>query len=428
MRFQRFLFSLTLVIATAASAQTIVPNVLTEDDAVRIAQGSQSVVALSAAQVDLARTDVERERRWPNPALGYTRESTGQSNAETEQFLTLSQSFDFSGRRAMRRRAAELRVEATQQEVAGQQLDLARIVRSEFSRAAHQQELVRALTEWTRKIGAAAETAARLQAGGEVSGYDRRRLERERIGAEARLAAERGALVAAQRRLAGLLGVEQLEGVTLQRAAPADIAADAELTARIEQRPDVAAIAKRIEAATLGQQAAQRWRVPLFDLTAGMKNTQADSGADVDGVIVGAGVSLPIFNRNQDELLRANAELAILNAQRTLLVTRARGEVGGLAAEARELRNAARLFREQALPTSERLTATAEAAYRAGEVGILELLDAYRTALDAAVFATDLEGRARTAEIALSYALGARSEGRVQKAEGRNGGTEHETN
>ena len=99
MRFQPFLLSFALVTATAASAQTI-PNVLTEDDAVRIARASQSVVALSAAQLDLARSDVERERRWPNPTLDYTRESAG----ETEQFLTLSQSFDFSGRRLLRRR------------------------------------------------------------------------------------------------------------------------------------------------------------------------------------------------------------------------------------------------------------------------------------------------------------------------------------
>ncbi|HEX6087572.1 MAG TPA: TolC family protein [Thermoanaerobaculia bacterium] len=391
-----------MTLAAAAGAQTI-PDVLTEDEAVRIAQRSASVVALGAAQLDLARSDVERERRWPNPTLDYTRESAG----ETEQFLALSQSFDFSRRRLLRRRAAELRVEAAQEEVAGGQLDLARLVRSEFSRAASQQELVRALSEWSRRIAAAAETAARLQAGGEVSGYDRRRLERERISAEARLAAERGALIAAQRRLAALLGTDAMEGVTLQRPTPPEIPTDAELAARIEQRPDVTAIAKRIEAATLDRQAAQRWRVPLFDLTAGMKNTQADSGA-----ILGAGVSVPIFHRNQDELLRANAELAILEAQRTLVVARARGEAAGLAAEARALRTAALLFREQALPTSERLTATAEAAYRAGEVGILELLDAYRTALDAELEAAALEARAREAEIGIGNQ---KAESRKQK-------------
>lgn len=401
MRFLRLAFTGVLAAATAASAQRI-PNILTEDDAVRIAQASQGVLALSAAQVDLARSDVVRERLWPNPTLDYARESAG----DAEQFLTLSQSVDFTGRRMLRRRAGELRVEAAQQEVALQQLDLGRLVRSELSRAANQQELVRALTEWSKKIGAAAATAARLQAGGEVSGYDRRRLERERIGAEARLAVERGSLVSARRRLAGLLGVEHLDGVTLQRPLSPEIPPDTDLWARIEQRPDVKAIAKRIEAARLDRQAAQRWRVPLFDLTAGMKSTDAANGAEVHGVIVGAGVSLPIFNRNQDELLRTSAELAVLDARRALLVARARGEISGLAAEARELRNAARLFREQALPTSERLTATAEAAYRAGEVGILELLDAYRSAVDAEVEAAELEQRAHDAEIELTRALG----------------------
>ncbi len=395
MRFLQ-LFLTTLLVAIVADAQTI-PSVLTEDEAVRIAQASPSVTAIGRGQIDLARSETGRVSRWPNPTIEYARESA----ADSEQFLTLSQSFDFSGRRGLLQRAAELRVAAAQQEFAAQQLDLARIVRSEFSRAASQQQLVRALTGWSARIASAADTAARLHAGGEISGYDRRRLDRERIGAEARLAAERGALVAAQRRLAALLGAENLDGITLQPAVPVEIHSETGITARIEQRPDVSAMARRIDAATLEQRAAQRWRVPLFDLTAGTKNTEADNGT-----VLGAGISLPIFNRNQDELLRANAELAILTAQRTLLVARARGEVRGLAAEARELRYAARIFREQALPTSLRLTATAEAAYRAGEVGILELLDAYRTALDAEIEAAQLEQRARQAEIELTRALG----------------------
>jgi len=398
LRFRRFLISCALVsvTATAARAQTI-PDPLTEDDAVRIAQATQSVAALNAAQLDLARSAVERERRWRNPVLQITREGA----AGAEDYVTLSQSFDFSGRRSLRRRAAELRAEATGHDVASQQLELARLVRAEFNRAVRQQELVRALTAWSERIAAASATAVRLQAGGEVSGYDRRRLERERIGAEARLAAERGSLAAARRRLAALLGVAELPEVTLEGATASEIPSDADVAALVERRADVAAIAKRIEAAKLDRDAARRWRVPLFDLSAGVKSIEAGSGA-----ILGAGAALPVFQRNQDEILRAGAELSLLEAQRTLLLTRAAGEAGGLAAEARELRGAARLFREQALPTSERLTVTAEAAYRAGEVGILELLDAYRTALDAEVEAAELQRRAREAEIDLARALG----------------------
>ena len=396
MRSLRFSFAALLLVPIAGSAQTI-PSVLSEDEAVRIAQASPTVTALGRGQLELARSDISRVSRWPNPIVEYTRESA----ADSEQFLTLSQVFDFSGRRALLRRAAELRLEAAQQGVATEQLDLARVVRSEFNRAATQQQVVRALREWSTRIASAAETAARLQAGGEVSGYDRRRLDRERIGAEARLAAERGALVAAQRRLAALLGVENLDGITLQPPVPGQIPPEIEIAARIEQRPDVSALARRIEAATLEQRATQRWRVPLFDLTAGTKRTEADTGT-----VLGAGFSVPIFNRNQDEVLRTKAELVILTAQRTLLVARARSEAEALAAEARELRHAAHIFREQARPTSLRLTAIAEASYRAGEVGILELLDAYRTALDAEIEAAELEQRARAAEIELRRALG----------------------
>lgn len=384
-------------ITPANPSAAAIPEILEEDDAVRIAQASQSVAALHAAQLDLARSDVQRERIWPNPLLDYTREEAG----DAEQLLTLTQSIDVSGRRGLRSRAASLRVDATQSDIASAQLDLASVVRSEFTRAVHQQERVRALTAWSQKIAAAAETAARLQAGGEVSGYDRRRLERELEGTEAALAAARGALVAAKRRLAALLGSQSLTDVTLQPSTAPAIPADDELSARIEQRPDAIAMSRRIDAATLELKAARRWFVPNVDLTAGTKETEAENGS-----VVGAGIALPIFDRHQSDELRARAELALLTAQRTLLLARAGGEVHGLAAEARELRRAAGAFRERALPTSQRLTATAEAAYRAGEVGILELLDAYRTALDADIQAAELEQRAREVEIELTRALG----------------------
>jgi outer membrane protein TolC len=48
----------------------------------------------------------------------------------------------------------------------------------------------------------------------------------------------------------------------------------------------------------------------------------------------------------------------------------------------------------------------AEIAYREGEVGILELLDAARTASTAAVRSIDIRLQARLAQIALERAVG----------------------
>jgi cobalt-zinc-cadmium efflux system outer membrane protein len=390
----RFTFISLFVLVTTGTAATL-PPVLTEADAVRLALTSSSVESLNTAELEIAHAEARRESFLANPILDLSRESAG----ESEHFVTLTQSLDFSGRRSLRRKAAELRTEAARNDIRWRQLDLARLVRSEFNLALTQQELVSGLTRWTQRISKAAQTAQRLEAGGEVSGYDRRRLERERVSAETRLSVEEGALLASRARLAALLGETDLAGVTLQRDESSFSFED--IQPRLLERPDIVAIDRRIEAARAEARAARRWRVPTVDVTGGAKLTESDHGA-----IFGLGLALPLFHRNQDELLRTDALVVMLTAQREILLARATGEVSGLATEVQRLRGAAQRFREEALPTSERLTATAEAAYQAGEVGILELLDAYRTALEAEAEASQLERRAREIEIELGHAIG----------------------
>lgn len=58
------------------------------------------------------------------------------------------------------------------------------------------------------------------------------------------------------------------------------------------------------------------------------------------------------------------------------------------------------------MPSAAELVRTAEAAYAGGELGILELLDAYRGALDAELQALELEWGARRARIEVDRALG----------------------
>ena len=78
----------------------------------------------------------------------------------------------------------------------------------------------------------------------------------------------------------------------------------------------------------------------------------------------------------------------------------------GIWRQAVELRQTAESFRRESLAGSSDLTRIAETAYRAGEGGILELLDAYKAQLEAETTLLDLELRARLARIELDALSG----------------------
>ena len=71
---------------------------------------------------------------------------------------------------------------------------------------------------------------------------------------------------------------------------------------------------------------------------------------------------------------------------------------------------AAERYRREAVAPSADLVRIAEAAYRAGESTVLELLDAYKGALEAETMALDLEGKARDARIELDQLTGSHPE------------------
>ena len=71
---------------------------------------------------------------------------------------------------------------------------------------------------------------------------------------------------------------------------------------------------------------------------------------------------------------------------------------------AHERRTAAQSYRQEAVPRSDELRRIAQVSYDAGERGILELLDAYRSAADARLRLLELDAAAAHADIDLELA------------------------
>jgi len=382
---------------------------VTEEEAVERALSRPEIRDIVEGEIDAARGDALRAGMWANPTASYSREQVyGGPAASAENYVELSQAVDISGRRSLRGQAGDRRVEAARERGVSTRLGVETEVRSSFYEVVAGEARLAALRDSLRRVERLAEATAQREKAGDASGYDRMRLERERESVAARAAAQDGQLERARARLEGLLGVTapvRVAGTLL----PADAPPPTEtLVARIGARPDLKALGEEAGAGDLEARAAGRWWIPDLTLTAGYKGVGV-AGEQLNGYVAGIAIPLPVFDRNQDEAARAEGRSRQARGRLTLETDLATADVRGLRIQAARLADAARRFRSDASATSARLLATAEAAYRGGELGVLELVDAQRSALDADLQAIDLESAARRARIDLVLASGGAS-------------------
>lgn len=373
---------------------------LTEAEALRLGLARPEFSELQRAHVDAAEADVLEAGAWPNPTLEFGRDKTGTAQETTWQ---IAQPLDLSGRRSLREDAARQRVRASEADNLARRQERAAQLRRAFHELLRQQETLRAVDRWTDRFAVIDGVVAKLARAGEVAAYDRRRLAREQRNAEAKLAETRAAAERGRARLAALIGREVIDPVD-GRLIPETPPGLPALQAGLAARPDLAALAARVEAARHDNAAARR---NLPELTVGVGSKRVDDGtARENGKLLMLSFSLPLFDRQQAADKRSAAHAMAAQAELGLARRQAEGDLLGLHRQAAQLVAAATRYRTEAIAPSADLVRIAEVAYRAGESTVLELLDAYKGALDAELTAIDLEWKARDARIELDQLTG----------------------
>jgi cobalt-zinc-cadmium efflux system outer membrane protein len=241
---------------------------------------------------------------------------------------------------------------------------------------------------------------------GEGSRFDRLRAEQESREASQLVISAAAALSEARATLSGLLPRDvSLATITAAPLTPQSTPPVETLVARAtSSRAELRALQQSGERAALEGEAARDARLPSPTVFGGVKRADDVSGRETGGVF-GLSLALPLFDAGGREAARWDAERARVEAERASIEYRIRSEING-ASEVLALRQAA-LVQEQPQVADE-LVQIAVVAYREGEVGILELLDAARTATRARNRAIDLRLDARLAQIALERAVGER--------------------
>jgi outer membrane protein, heavy metal efflux system len=356
------------------------------------------------ARARVATTEAETRGRtlYTNPIFNYTREAAGYT-----EFFQAEQTLPITGRVKWLRQAGAAMVRAAEAEGAFSLWQARSSLRQAFYRVLTAQESESIYTAGLDDIASVIRVLATREREGEGSKFDRLRTERERAELLAELALVRSVIALERARLLAFLpdGTE-IRALSGEVETQPLLLTGTELTQRaLAIRHDYLAEQRRLEQYRFEQRAAERLRFPEPVVNAGLK--RADIGPRVaSGSVVGITVPLPLFNQGRTEVARYSAEQERTAARLHVLARQIRASVEG-ATQAFAIRQRARdEYRSQLAGSGPELVRIATVAYQEGEIGILQLLDAYRVQRQSQLRMIEIHAAVKEAQIELERIVG----------------------
>src|SRR5215813_1079885 len=388
-----------------ASAQAPISR-LTLAEALSLADTANPTVRAKEFEVQAVGANEVTAALRPNPSANFLAEQFGGGSVAVTQYtFSVGQPIELGGKRQRRIDSAKAATKVTGFELDDLKRQLIFQVKKSFSDILVAREAL-ALAEQNLTALDELERVHRYRAEkGDISGLELLRIEVERFSFERDAADARQALGAAKVALRTAIGqdriAEQFE-VVGELALPEIAKSRSELyRMALDARPVLrAAQAAREKArADINLAKANAW----WDVTPQIEYQRI--GPDNT---IGFGFSLPIklFDRNQGEITRAQAEVKRVEAARDALLAQALAEVDTALATVAAERQKATLLRDHYLPKVKQARETIEFAYRRGGVTLLDYLDAQRSYREKSLEYLRSIANYRTAVYSLETAVG----------------------
>lgn len=355
------------------------------------------------AQVEIARARARKGTLYPNPSVSAAFEGAGRTD-----FYLLEQPLALNGRLKLLGEAGESSVAAADSRAEHALRGIEANVRRAYHQLAHAQRREQRIRAGIRELRELVRILEQREQAGEGSRFDRLRAERETVEREAELAGAAADIATAQASLGGYLGAtvtwhDLVASGTLGPAYPLPELSDA-IAEGLAARSDYHVEADRIRQHELMAAAADRLRIPNPVVSGGLK--RADVGDRTrNGSVLAVSVGLPLFNKGRADRQLAEAEAARARANREILATRIQAEVRSAHAALRIRRRIADDYEAGSGSRAGEIRRIAEVAYREGEAGILDLLDAYRVAQSTNLRLLELRADAKLAEVDFDWAV-----------------------
>ena len=363
------------VAASAAQAQP-----LTLDSALQTAFANNPDLAAAQWEIDIAEGGRQQAGLIPNPVASWDAEDTRRDTRVTT--VKLSQTLELGGKRG-----ARIDVASRAQDAAALGLEQRRnLLRAEVIDSYYGALRAQERLELAQRSMALAERGL-VVAKGRVTAGRSSPVEATRAQvqlSEIRLELNRAqiGLSDAYRRLAASTGnaTPDFQSVAALRQPATPLPASAQLLARLEQTVELRLAELQIQQSEAGVGLEKAQRIPDLDVSIG---SQYDAGARERVNVVGVSMPIPLFNRNQGNVLAASRRADQARDLRNAAELRLRTETR----QALDLWQAANTevlaFNQQILPAAQSAVDAATRGFEMGKFNFLDVLDAQRTLIAA---------------------------------------------
>lgn len=375
---------------------------LTEDEAVAVALWNNAAFQELLADLGGARGDLIQAGLLPNPEFVYY---------WPEPNKPLKYAFDLPIEalwlRPLRVRAAAREADRTAQRLAQAGLDLMRDTRQAYADVALARERVRVAGEAVQLRGRIAALAEKRFKAGDISQQEAATARIDALQAEQDAARITADVPVLEERLRNLMGTGAARGsLNLDPAPPPPCRAfdsDALTQEAVASRPDAQAADQAVAAAEARLRFAKLGWVRVLGIA------DATSGRG-SGHEFGPAVrfTVPLFNRNQGAIARAEAELERAVRNRQTVTNQILLDVQRAYLQYRQACAELEVLRTKVRPEVETAIRRAEAAYREGNVTIFVVLETTRQLLDSYLREAQLHGDLRRTWAELERSAGKR--------------------
>ena len=369
-----------------------------------IAMSMASNAELSAARRELEATEgpVLQGGARPNPELSFLLEDTRRATRTTT--LQINQPIELGAKRAARIGAAELGRDIAAAELAAKRADLRATVVSAFYDVLLAQEHVKLAGDSTELARRAADAAGKRVQAGKISPVEETKARVAEATAQLEAAQAASELRLSRQRLAATWGdaLPRFDRVEAGSALATVPTFDA-VSARLATSPSLRRAQTEVQRRSALSDLERAKGTPDMTVSLGVKR---DEQLGRQQAIIGLSIPLPLFDRNQGNLLEAlrredksRDELAAADIQLKSAVAQAWGRLDTADAQARTLR-------DQVLPGAQSAYDAATKGFELGKFNFLDVLDAQRTLFQAKAQYLRARGEAHRAAADIDRLLG----------------------